>query len=193
MRFHEAGHTGRAMVAAWQLCETVRSTTAAAKECSLCARVSRSLGAGVVPRTPEWCSPDLITFKVGIGLKAHSAQGNCATSDGAAALSLSEEDAEGLLPLKPWQCLLVVDDNWLMINSGSLWLHNLYLKLGAGKHRALSSFVRAGLSNADWRAVNASDTYVTGVTFHSNPLRTAAGFIMEDSFCSKLIDGAKHG
>ena len=146
----------------------------------------------MVPRTPEWFSPDLIAFNIGIGLKAHSVQGNCTTPDGAAALSLTDEDAEGLLPLKPWQCLLVVDDSWLMINSGTLWLHNLYLKLVAGRHRGMSAFIRAGLNNAAWRAVNGSDTYVTSVTFHSHPLRTAAGFLMEESLCSALIDGARH-
>ena len=72
-------------------------------------------------------------------------QGNCADADAAAALSLSAADASDLLPLKPRQCLLLFDDTWLIVSSSSLWLDNLYLKLGSRARLPHGSFVRVGL------------------------------------------------
>lgn len=55
-------------------------------------------------------------------------QGNCSDPDAAGALGLPADLAEELLPLKPFQCLLVVGEPWLMVNKGSVWVSNVYLK-----------------------------------------------------------------
>ena len=59
-----------------------------------------------------------------------SVQGNCSMADVGSALSLSSEEEATLsrvLPLKPRQCVVVLQDTFLMVNSGSFWLDNVYL------------------------------------------------------------------
>ena len=109
-------------------------------------------------------------------------------------MSLTEDEAADLLPLKPRQCLLMFDDTFLMINSGTLWLHNLYLKLSASTRRPFTAFVLGGKDGKSWSALARSDTYVTNVTFNSHPLRIAAAVKLDQSLSSTLLSGASaHG
>ena len=96
-----------------------------------------------------------------------------------------------MLPLKPRQCLLVFDDTFLMINSGTLWLHNLYLKLSASTRRPFTAFVLGGIDRKTWRALARSETYFTNVTFNSHPLRIAAAVKFDQPLSSALLAGAK--
>ena len=118
-------------------------------------------------------------------------QGNCASPDGAAALNLPPSIAADVLPLRPWQCLLLVNETWLMVNSGHLWVENLYLKLIRQLVRPNFSFITAGALNAEftWPAVHRSDMFITGVTFQGEHRGNARAITCDITRASFLADG----
>ena len=121
-------------------------------------------------------------------------QGNCSGDDAAAELGLSAGEAAELLPLRPRQCLVVVDDTMLMVLRGTLWLHNLYLKLGQKHRRNVEmSFIAVGMpaqGDAEFRGVMRSDTYATSVTFHSQPFHRSTAISINEFYSSIYLTGA---
>ena len=120
-------------------------------------------------------------------------QGNCAVSDPVEALELTPDVAADLLPLKPRQCLVVVSQTWLMINSGNLWVDNVYLKLSRRLARPNFAFVTAGALNAEytWPNIVRSTTFLTGITFHGEHRGNARGIIADITAAAVAVDGAQ--
>ena len=121
-------------------------------------------------------------------------QGNCSDSDPVAALGLSVEVYSNLLPLKPRQCLLVVSKTWLMVNSGQIWIDNLYLKLSRRQVEPSFAFVTIGspsrFTDVTFNStVGQSDTYLTGITFHGEHRGNARGVNCDVLLASFLVDG----
>ena len=119
-------------------------------------------------------------------------QGNCGDPFPVAALGLSAEEAGDLLPLKPRQCLVVVDDTMLMVNSGTLWLHNLYLKVVQNHDRVETLLIAAGSNTSDEQEsphIKRSDIYVTSVTFDAQPYHKATAISTGRRFSSVYVGG----
>lgn len=90
-------------------------------------------------------------------------QGNCSSPDGAVdGITILELiDSGELLPLKPFQCLLVVNNAWLML-TGLVWVDNLYLQLRRNTNPDVAFISNRGrLPHVD----DMSRIYVTNVTF----------------------------
>eukprot|EP00892_Ulva_mutabilis_P004144 jgi/Ulvmu1/2100/UM125_0004.1 len=101
-----------------------------------------------------------------------SIRGNCTDPNAAKALGLSRADAAGLLPLRPFQCLLRTHEPLLTVNNGKLWLDNVYLLLRRSSVRPRTAFIAAGTAQQDEfdpPGIKHSDIYVTNVTFHGEP------------------------
>ena len=122
-------------------------------------------------------------------------QGNCSSSNPVDALTLTRDVSDDLLPLKPHQCLLIVSKTWLMVNSGQVWIDNLYLKLNRRQVEPSFAFVTIGSpyrSSADVlfdSTVGQSDTYLTGITFHGEHRGNARGVNCDVLLASFLVDG----
>ena len=118
-------------------------------------------------------------------------QGNCSVPNAVAALDLPPDAFPDLLPLKPRQCLLVVSETWLMVNSGSVWVDNVYLKLSRRLVRPFFSFITAGALNGEfqWPRINRSDIYVTATTFHGEHRGNARGLISDFKGIMIYADG----
>lgn len=119
-------------------------------------------------------------------------QGNCSEPAEPAALDLADEEVPTLIPLKPRQCLLLFDAPLLMINSGRVWVDNLYLKLTRSRAHPGVAFIAAGAARNKfrWPLIARSDTYVTGVTFHSHQRRSAVAFDSSVDNASAMFSGA---
>lgn len=119
-------------------------------------------------------------------------QGNCSDPDAAAALALDGDLATTLLPLKPRQCLLLVPDTFIMSNRGRAWIDNLYLRLQRRLVSQEFAFVSAGLNNDGdgYFKVDASDLFITNVTFHGEHRGSAQGVSLEADSSSVLVQGA---
>lgn len=117
-------------------------------------------------------------------------QGNCDDPDPAAALSLGDELAQTLLPLKPRQCVVMIRETWLIAIGGALWVDNVYLRF-AGRN-AVSAFISAGpwLNDIDWSRPLRSDLYITRATFHGAPSTSLTGVYAGVDLVSIYIDGA---
>ena len=122
-------------------------------------------------------------------------QGNCSSPNPVDALNLTRDVSDDLLPLKPHQCLLIVSKTWLMVNSGQVWIDNLYLKLSRRQAEPSFAFVTIG---SPYRSsaytffnstVGQSDTYLTGVTFHGEHRGNARGVHCGVTLSSILVDG----
>lgn len=125
-------------------------------------------------------------------------QANCTEPDAATALRLSEADAAGLLPLKPFQCLLLVGHTWLMVNSGTMWLDNLYLRLSRTAVQPRFAFVQAGLPAPRQARELFRDVsiFATNVTFQSErlagrPARSAFAVATYVRHTAVAIDGVR--
>lgn len=121
-------------------------------------------------------------------------QGNCSNPDVADVLELPAAEAATLLPLKPRQCAILVNETFLMVNGGSLWVDNLYLK---SRRTRVSSrhfaFLAAGEETKyPLYGVQRSDVYVSNVTLQSEPRRAARGIVLGEIESSALITGAGH-
>eukprot|EP00892_Ulva_mutabilis_P004141 jgi/Ulvmu1/2099/UM125_0002.1 len=83
-----------------------------------------------IPRPPSHAAAQLELLPVPLAVR--SIRGACENPDPVAALGLSDADlpVPRLLPLKPYQCLLLIQDSWLAISDGRLWVDNVYLRLG---------------------------------------------------------------
>lgn len=125
-------------------------------------------------------------------------QGNCSDPDAVSALGLSAEEAAGLLPLKPFQCLVIFDDTLLMMNSGKLLIDNLYLLLIRRRSQSPDvDFVVAGgahntVSGPDESTIAGGDLYVTNVTFHGEHRGYASAVNLEVDDASLVVRGTIH-
>lgn len=118
-----------------------------------------------------------------------SVQGNCSEPDAEAELGLP---AGHLLPLKLRQCLLLMDQSWLVVNKGSIWVDNLYLKLSRTMVQPEFAFITAGVLSLGPPEIDRSDIYVTATTFHGEHRGTAYGIICEFTEVTIYADGAHH-
>lgn len=93
-------------------------------------------------------------------------QGNCSDPAAVAALNLTTDEANFLLPLKPRQCLLLLPNNFIVSNGGSFWLDNLYLRLATPRIVADPYFISAGQPRLtpDMEGITPAQMYVTNVT-----------------------------
>lgn len=126
-------------------------------------------------------------------------QGNCSGS--AAHLQRSTDDVDApALPLKPGQCLLLLDKSALSINDGRLWLDNVYF--AAARHPPLfdTLAVSAGLSThglqpwSMYRQRAPLELYATNVTFQGAGDRSGRAFAFAplSRGASILFQGTAH-
>lgn len=116
-------------------------------------------------------------------------QGNCSDSAAAAALNLTAAEADQLLPIKPFQCLIVVDDTWLMVNNGVVWVDNLHLKIIRRTVQPILPFISAGLQSAD-TPIGASQIYATNITFQAEHRGSASAIFVDINEVAVYVDGA---
>eukprot|EP00892_Ulva_mutabilis_P006269 jgi/Ulvmu1/4013/UM188_0003.1 len=127
-----------------------------------------------------------------------SLRGNCSAPDPAAALDLLPSERAGLLPLKPFQCLIIVDTMWLYVNSGKLWVDNVYLADGRTTFQpqfpALFQFIGAAvkpqtIEEKDRRLeIGRSDIFVTNVTFQTQHRGDARAVSSDERQVAMYVD-----
>ena len=81
-----------------------------------------------------------------------------------------------------------------MVNNGTLWLDNVYVKVDRQKMLPEFAFITMGASQTDcWSrcgVVTSSDAYITNVTFHSEAHRNAFAIKTAIHSASVLVSGA---
>ena len=119
-------------------------------------------------------------------------QGNCDNPDAAASLRLDAGLAADLLPMKPRQCLLVMNQTWLMVNAGNILVDNLYLKLSRTLYMPTFVFITQGalFGEEEWFNIKSSSVYVINVTFHAEDRGCAAAVSSHQTFNAVYLDGA---
>ena len=137
------------------------------------------------------------------------AQGSCKESDPVVDLGLERGEADEMIALKSAQCIVLIDETWMMVNNGTLWLDNLYVKVSRQKAVPGLAFITAGLrfevgivqSAAGTAAgsvdapivhefVLGSQIFITDLTFHSERERNAVAVTLETQSASVSISGA---
>lgn len=120
-------------------------------------------------------------------------QGNCSDAEVGRVLSMAAADAASL-PLKPHQCVIVVQEAFLMINSGKFWLENVYLLVLQTHVLPGLAFVRTGvrysnsISREDNYFVNAS-IYLSNVTMQGTERGWSKGVELSSRASSLLVQG----
>ena len=131
---------------------------------------------------------------------ASAVQGNCSDPDVATALELPGPGPGGaiLLPLKPYQCMLLLPDTFLAVEKGRIWADNLYLKLQPRPQQVLQdlrrapSFITVGrlLPNSiadDYTPTSSFETppktnlHLTDITFQGDKVQAARGIYLSGS------------
>ena len=142
------------------------------------------------------------------------AQGSCKESDPVVDLGLGRGEADEMIALKPAQCIVLIDETWMMVNNGTLWLDNLYVKVSRQMAVPGLAFITAGLKyelgevgtlqsvagnaagSVDAHIVHeflqGSQIYITNLTFHSERERNAVAVTLETRSASVSISGAFH-
>lgn len=120
-------------------------------------------------------------------------QGNCSSPSPAATLSLTAAEAASLLPLRPFQCMLLMHETFLVVNRGTVWVDNLYLKLRRGRARPGMAFISAGALEGRLREpfLAASAVYVTNVTFHAERRGSVQGISTHITNVSLYVGGTR--
>ena len=117
-----------------------------------------------------------------------------------------------MIALKPAQCIVLIDETWMMVNNGTLWLDNLYVKVSRQKVVPGLAFITAGLkyepgvvgtlqtaagtaagsvdAPIDHEFVQGSQIYITDLTFHSERERNGVAVTLETQSASVSISGA---
>lgn len=127
-----------------------------------------------------------------------SVQGNCSDPDPATALGLRGAATASLLPVQSYQCLILISHTWLVVNSGTLWLDNLYLKLLRTTAQPRFAFVHVGAPDPKpARAVpHPARVFATNVTFQADSraggraVRSAAAVATNIAHSAVMLDGA---
>eukprot|EP00892_Ulva_mutabilis_P011364 jgi/Ulvmu1/85/UM001_0088.1 len=127
-----------------------------------------------------------------VDVDSRSIRGNCRDPSALAALG-KESVVQGtapVLPLKPFQCLLLIPDTFLSIERGRFWLDNLYLRLQPRPQRVLQTLQRyptfvtlgrtgANYLDADYNQVtgwsHTNDLLMTNITFQGDPVHSVRG------------------
>ena len=125
-----------------------------------------------------------------------SVQGNCSVANVASSLSLSAEQASTLgqlLPLKPRQCVVVLQDTFLMVNSGSFWLDNVYLIVLRTRLQPSLVFIRTGtrISQGGTSSERMSHVrvFVSNVTMQGASRGWSSGIELGAKSSSLLLEG----
>jgi hypothetical protein len=94
-------------------------------------------------------------------------QGNCGASSNVSLLQDLEKSTSGRVeypPLKPFQCVLVIDKPFLLNYNATLWLDSLYVAMS--RTRAMSEFAVLQHGNDIYPAVvEGNPMYITSSTF----------------------------
>lgn len=95
-------------------------------------------------------------------------QGSCSDPRPAEMLGLHDTDAsiQGLQPLKPFQCLILVAGPWLAVDNGRVWVDNIYLKLWRPHDSPTAAFIANGLGHKGEHDIDMK-IFITNATFHS--------------------------
>eukprot|EP00892_Ulva_mutabilis_P004151 jgi/Ulvmu1/2107/UM125_0011.1 len=119
-----------------------------------------------------------------------SIRGNCSDPNPAAALSLRAGLTPALLPLRPRQCLLLLPDTWLMVNSGTLWIDNIYLRASRTRANPIFTFIQFGARDASQTdsQVGASANYITRLTVQPDGRGTTIGLTADINDISVVVD-----
>ena len=109
-------------------------------------------------------------------------------------LGLTAEEQATLLPLKPRQCVVIVPGVFLTVETGQVWLDNLYLMLHPTASERTSGFV---LLEIEWlpgygmeNEAGAPDLFVTNSTLHRQRRGNAFGFSTNLSASRLFLQGA---
>ena len=129
-----------------------------------------------------------------------SMQGRCSASIPAEGLEVTQAEIDGLTAVKPGQCVVLVDNTWLMFNNGTLWLDNVYVKVTRQKTVPNFAFITAGVQVGTERdgigsysgLISGTKVYLTRVTFHSEQQHNAVAVSAVTPSASFLISGAHH-
>lgn len=116
-------------------------------------------------------------------------QGNCSDPDAAAALGLSPTEAAALLPLKPFQCLVIVDQPFLKHIGGDVLVDNLYLQLRRDSVWPGPAFIST-LPSSNSLDIGRGGLYVTDVTFHAATRGSTRGISLFLRNAAALVSGA---
>jgi len=133
-------------------------------------------------------------------------QGNCSQADPVSALDLGNTDSAGLglLPLKPYQCLVIVSKPWLEVTrawqsevadtQGSVWVDNLYLRLSRKQMYPKFAFITVGRDYGGSSMESPASAFVTNVTFHaeqahSGTMRSAMAVFTGEWHSQVYLDG----
>lgn len=97
-----------------------------------------------------------------------------------------------MLPLKPRQCVVLVPDSFLVINGGSFWVNNLYLKLQRTAVSRRFAFLSAGIANgaSDLPELTPVDLFVTDTTFQGEHRGWAYGVDLKNKYSRVFLKGA---
>jgi len=123
-----------------------------------------------------------------------SVQGNCSVADVASSLSLAAEDAATLgqlLPLKPRQCVVVVQDTFLMVNRGNFWLDHVYLIVRRTRVQPSLAFFRIGfpVTSGPGLHLSPSDVVLSNVTMQGASRGWSRGIELTAEKSSLLLQG----
>eukprot|EP00892_Ulva_mutabilis_P000954 jgi/Ulvmu1/1085/UM106_0001.1 len=123
-------------------------------------------------------------------LPLRSIRGNCSDPDPTTQLGLTPDVSSDILPMRPFQCLIMLNQTWLMVNSGEVWIDNVYLKLSRRRVHPEFTFITAGALNGEltWPGVQRSDIYLTRTTFQGEHRGNARGIISDITGCSVYVD-----
>eukprot|EP00892_Ulva_mutabilis_P000987 jgi/Ulvmu1/1088/UM106_0004.1 len=159
--------------------------------------IAQHLNLGTLTRPPNPAMPGRETFQnrkhlalLYASQPLRSIRGNCGDPNPAAALGLSADLAAGLLPLRPRQCLLLLPDTWLVVNSGTLWLDNIYLRASRTRANPVFTFIQFGVRDAysSQSLVDRSSTYITRLTFQPDGRGTTIGITADTTNVAAIVD-----
>jgi hypothetical protein len=132
------------------------------------------------------------SFAVKRSLTHGAMQGNCGASSNVRLLQDLETSTSGRVeypPLKPFQCVLVIDKPFLLNYNATLWLDSLYVAIS--RTRAMSEFavIQHGNYIFPETAEGRNSMYITSSTFVGEGRGNAWAIASHASHSSHLIEG----
>lgn len=122
-------------------------------------------------------------------------QGNCTSRSGNQTEALVRQLPEltaGRVeypPLKPFQCVLVIDKPFLWHNNGSLWIDNIYLAVSRKNVMPEFSMVQYGSLKHHLDGVGGNSIYITNTTFVGEGRGDARAIHSGEKKASILVEG----
>jgi hypothetical protein len=118
-------------------------------------------------------------------------QGNCGASSNVSLLQDLEKSTSGRVeypPLKPFQCVLVIDKPFLLNYNATLWLDSLYVAIS--RTRVMSEFAVIQHGNYIYPAIDEGHPmYITSSTFVGEGRGNAWAISSHATSSSYLIEG----